>query len=111
MWKKLKDYDYEVSDNGDVRHYKHKKIRKQRTIDGGYKAVKILNKTTGKYRLVRVHRLVAEAFLGDTEGMLVDHINRNRIDNHVSNLRLATGLQNAKNRSHCETCSCVFDIN
>lgn len=38
----------------------------------------------------RVHRLVARAFLGETEGLEVHHINEDPLDNHVSNLQIVT---------------------
>lgn len=47
-----------------------------------------------------VHRLVAETFIGPIPmGMDVDHINHNRMDNRVENLRIVTRAQNLLNRS------------
>lgn len=43
---------------------------------------------------VYLHRLIIGAGSGD----LVDHINRNPLDNRTANLRLATRSQNAANR-------------
>lgn len=45
-------------------------------------------------RRVLMHRLILDA----PEGMEVDHINRDGLDNRRSNLRLVTTLQNAQNR-------------
>ena len=46
-----------------------------------------------------VHRLVAETFLEDFNKELdVDHIDRNRTNNHVSNLRCVTRSENNFNR-------------
>lgn len=44
---------------------------------------------------VRFHRLITNA----VEGQIVDHINRNTLDNRKSNLRFVTAKENAQNRS------------
>lgn len=60
----------------------------------GYRQVAIAGK---RYS---VHRLVAEAFFGEIpDGYEVDHINRNRGDNSVENLRIVTPSENQRNTS------------
>tara|TARA_R110001599_G_scaffold169777_1_gene359775 strand:+ start:2487 stop:2927 length:441 start_codon:yes stop_codon:yes gene_type:complete len=50
-------------------------------------------------RNCRVHRLVAETFLPNDNNLpQVDHIDRNRINNDISNLRWVTASENMLNR-------------
>lgn len=59
----------------------------------GYLSVMI----NGKH--YRVQRLVAETFIGPIpEGYEIDHINRNREDNALNNIRITTHSQNNRNR-------------
>lgn len=52
----------------------------------------------GKKATYKVHRLVYEAFNGKIpEGKQIDHINRNREDNRVENLRAVTPRENIHN--------------
>ena len=45
-----------------------------------------------------VHRLVAEAFLDNPQGYTeIDHLNRNKLDNSVANLRWVTHSENMRN--------------
>lgn len=48
-----------------------------------------------------VHRLVWETFNGPVpEGMEIDHINRDKHDNRLSNLRLVSHRENCNNRTY-----------
>jgi hypothetical protein len=70
--------------------------------DSGYRVadfVKTINGCTIKKR-VKVHRLLYSMFVAPIpEPMQVDHVNRDRLDNRLENLRLATSAQNQWNRS------------
>jgi hypothetical protein len=50
-------------------------------------------------RIGTIHSLLAKAFLGLLDGQLVDHINGDRCDNSLENLRICSVNQNAFNRS------------
>lgn len=61
-----------------------------------------------------MHRLILETFDQSNPTMLVDHIDGNRSNNHITNLRWVTPKQNAVGRKprstakHCETCQCII---
>lgn len=47
---------------------------------------------------LKVHQLVYDAFIGPIpEGMVIDHIDRNKLNNDVSNLRAVTQSENQHN--------------
>ncbi len=53
-----------------------------------------------RYHKKQVHRLVYEAFVGKIpDGMEIDHKDENPKNNHISNLRCVTHVQNQFNRS------------
>ena len=76
---------------------------KHKTVDVTYSLVNNSDKYTllsvrGHY--VSLHRLVWMLQNGEIpEGMEVDHVDRNKGNNHPSNLRLATKSENAQNRT------------
>ena len=99
MWKQIADYpNYEVSTKGEVRNSKTNLILKP-AVTNGYYRVDIYNEINNKSMFV--HRLVAIAFIPLVEGKdQVDHIDRNKLNNNVSNLRWASCSDNMKNRDY-----------
>lgn len=92
---------HEASTHGRVRDAK-RRVMKLATRDDGYQVVMLRSATKKKQVYVYVHRAVAAAWLDDfgEPGMTVHHINRQRADNRLGNLRMATRTQQQLDRDH-----------
>lgn len=95
-FKQIETFNYSISNLGNVRNDKTKRILNQSIING-YKAVSMYK--DGIKKNYKIHRLLATAFLLNPENKIcVDHIDGDKLNNTLSNLRFATKSQNCMNR-------------
>lgn len=88
---------YLISDNGEIKNIKVNKIL-QGTIRNGYKMVKLT--VGGKKKDYLVHRLVALTFLDNPYNLpQVNHKDKNKLNNSVSNLEWISIKDNMIHRS------------
>ena len=93
-WEKIKGFEkYSVSNKGNVRNDKTGRILKPHVSTSGYYQVMMGRKTIPQY----IHRLVALAFIPNIDNKpQVDHIDGNRLNNNLSNLRWVTVSENRR---------------
>ena len=89
--------NYFISNFGNVKNVKTNKILKPGNDKNGYKLINLCK--NGKVKTFTVHRLVAIAFLENPDNkQMIDHIDENKSNNNVKNLRWATNQENLANR-------------
>lgn len=96
---------YGVTEDGEVWSYKYKKFLRPAVHRRGYLYVYLSNNnvSTKKY----IHRLVAETYIPNPENLdTVDHIDENKLNNNVSNLRWLSRGEN-KSRSWSKQIRCI----
>ncbi len=100
-YKNIKECEnYQISNLSNVKNIKTGKILCPYLSTTGYYTVKL----NGKHK--KIHRLVAEHFIENPKNLkYIDHIDNNKLNNNIDNLRWCTLSDNAKNKSKKPNCS------
>lgn len=94
--------NYKISENGDI--YSKFNARVLKPYINTYKRIKL--RVSDKILSFLIHRLVATVFIPNPDNKpYVDHIDRNKNNNHFSNLRWVTP---AENRNNCDSIVGVY---
>ena len=97
------DYEIKTTYPYEIRNKRTEKILKESINSAGYYCV---YKNKVKYLK---HRLVAKQFIPNPNNLpCIDHINHQKIDNHISNLRWCSISNNNKNKSSNKGVNYVF---
>lgn len=99
IWKDIKGYEglYQVSNYGKIKSLRFDKemIMTNRINSNGY--VDIIFTKDGEGKSIRVHRIVGEHFLDNSQGYpVINHIDGDKQNNHVDNLEWCTYSHNNK---------------
>ena len=90
---------YLISNMGRIWSFSLKKFLSPVVNPNGY-VTPVLRLANGTVKACYIHVLVIETFLGrkTPDGMVIDHVNQDKGDNRLSNLRFATLSENVINR-------------
>lgn len=107
-WKKVEGFEnYSVSNFGNIRNDKFNRNLIPKLKKNGYYQVGLCKNNNRQF--FTIHRLVGLHFLEKVEGKYeIDHIDRNKTNNHISNLRFATRSEQERNKNKRKNCSSIY---
>ena len=103
--------EYGATHEGDIYSFKRNKFLKPAPDRDGYLKVTLCkeDRVDVRGKTLRVHRIVALTFIGNPNNLpCVDHIDRNKSNNCMSNLRWVTYGQNECNKPSLENSSSKY---
>lgn len=99
IWKPIKNYNYEVSNLGNVRNIKTKRVLKPEYSNKGYACVQLIK--NHKIKKFRIHRLVAKLFIPNPDNLPeVNHKDEDKSNNCVENLEWCNKSYNVNYSKH-----------
>ena len=107
-YKKIDGYDnYEISNQGNVRNTDTGKVLKPCKNNMGYLSVTLYKNNIRKTFLI--HRLVGYAFIPNPQNLReIDHINQDKANNSISNLRWISKSNNNRNKTKMQNTSSKY---
>ena len=99
IWKPLRNFpSYNGSSEGRIMNVRTQHILKPTVNEKGYYQV-CLRKNNIQYS-IRVHRIIAETFLGERREMDIRHRDGNKLNNNIDNLEWCTRRETLSRKIH-----------
>lgn len=103
MWKSVPGFEtrYQINEAGELRNSNTLILLTSRLDLDGYKQIGIRKLGDRKKFWFKTHRLVAITFLevpNNYQDLQIDHVDRDKLNNHCTNLRWVTCQENCDNR-------------
>lgn len=99
-YNRFRDYNnYIIFSNGKIFSLYRNRFLKA-TLDNNYYNIKLSNNNNNKQKKYKLHRILAECFLENPHNLpTIDHIDKNSLNNDLSNLRFASRELQSINRN------------